>query len=72
VYVKGAADAEDIARLLAAHFREDKSDHAELTALRDLAQKTIHEDYALAETVPFGVAFHYGNRAAEPPQLLPR
>jgi hypothetical protein len=61
VYVKGAADAEDIARLLAAHFREDKSDDAELTALRDLAQKTIHEDYALAETVQFGVAFHYGN-----------
>lgn len=61
VYVKGAADAEDVARLLAAHFRDQKSDDAERTALRDLARKTIHEDYALAETVPFGVAFHYGN-----------
>jgi hypothetical protein len=61
VYVKGAAAAEDVARLLAEHFRTQKSDDAELVALRDLARKTIHEDYALADTVLFGVAFHYGN-----------
>lgn len=60
VYVNGAADAEDVARLLADHFRDRESD-SELDALADLAQRVIHRKYALAETVPFGVAFHYGN-----------
>jgi hypothetical protein len=61
VYVKGAAEAENVARLLADYFREGQSDDEELSALADLAQRTIHDEYALAETVKFGVAFHYGN-----------
>lgn len=61
VYVKGAAEAENIALLMVDYFRKAQSDDEELKALADLAGRTIHKNYALVKTVLFGIAFHYGN-----------
>ncbi|MEA2569263.1 MAG: hypothetical protein QOI24_1264 [Acidobacteriota bacterium] len=61
VYVSGAADAEKTAVQLAEMFRATLSNDPELAALVDLVQRTVHEKYALAAVLPYGVAFHYGN-----------
>lgn len=61
VYVNGPAEAETAALLLADYYRDDVAASEGLQALTELAGKVIHQDYALSQTVPAGVAFHYGN-----------
>jgi hypothetical protein len=68
VYVNGAADAEKTARQIydALGTDHDISNDSSVAALRDLVEKTIHSQYALATVLRRGVAFHYGNM----PQLV--
>jgi hypothetical protein len=63
VYVNGAGAAEKAALQIHDALGEacDVSDRAEIAELRELVQKTIHKDYALATALERGVAFHYGN-----------
>jgi hypothetical protein len=63
VYVNGAGAAEKAALQIHDALGEacDVSDRAEIAELRELVQKTIHRDYALATALERGVAFHYGN-----------
>lgn len=63
VYVNGAGAAEKAALQIHDALGEacDVTDHAEIAELRELVQKTIHKDYALATVLERGVAFHYGN-----------
>ena len=63
VYVNGAADAEAIARNIAATLGDDAdvSEHDGIVALRDLVRRTIHRQYTLIDTLGQGVGFHYGN-----------
>jgi hypothetical protein len=63
VYVNGAGAAEKAALQIHDALGEicDISDRPEIAELRELVQKTIHRDYALATALERGVAFHYGN-----------
>jgi hypothetical protein len=63
VYVNGAAEAEKTALQIAdaRGANADVSDNADIAALRELVQKTIHPNYALIDAINRGVAFHYGN-----------
>lgn len=63
VYVNGAGAAEKAALQIHDALGEpcDVTDRAEIAELRELVQKTIHKDYALATALERGVAFHYGN-----------
>lgn len=63
VYVNGAGAAEKAALQIHDALGEacDVSDRPEIAELRELVQKTIHRDYALATALERGVAFHYGN-----------
>lgn len=58
VYCGGAADAERTALLLSGALPEVQND--KLIELSKFIRDHIHPDYALAETVKSGVAFHYG------------
>lgn len=61
VYANGAAEAEQIAVLIAQTSDLARSGDAELSSLAELARKGVHPDYQLANVVEEGVAFHYGN-----------
>jgi hypothetical protein len=63
VYVNGAADAEKAARQIydALGPEADVSQDEGVAELRELVQRTIHAQYALATVLRRGVAFHYGN-----------
>lgn len=63
VYVNGPASAEKTASQIYEALGEeaDVSDKPRIQALRELCQKTIHENYALGEVIRRGVGFHYGN-----------
>lgn len=63
VYVNGAADAEHVARDIAATLEStvDLSEHPQILALQDLVRRTVHPQYGLVETLARGVGFHYGN-----------
>lgn len=60
IYAHGAAEAEEIAMLLADLVVEDTPSEAQ-KALSDLALESVHQDYVLAGCVLKGVAFHYSN-----------
>ena len=60
VYANGAAEAEAIADLIA-QLRDLEPLDSEIADLADLARKTVHPDFALANLLLRGVAFHYGN-----------
>ena len=62
IYVNGAAEAEDVANLLA-QLEADRrpKERKELDQLAQLAKLAVHRRYALANVVKRGVAFHYGN-----------
>jgi hypothetical protein len=62
VYVNGASSAEKTARQIHdALGPEREMADPRIAALRELVEKTIHRDYALASVLSRGVAFHYGN-----------
>lgn len=63
VYVNGAADAEKAANQIydALGRAADVSATPEIADLRELVQRTIHTQYALAKVLQRGIAFHYGN-----------
>lgn len=63
VYVNGAADAEKTARQIydALGADADVSHDQGIADLRELVQRTIHTQYALATVLQRGIAFHYGN-----------
>lgn len=63
VYVNGPARAETTASQIYDALGEeaDVSADPRVAALRELCQKTIHGNYALAEVVQRGVGFHYGS-----------
>lgn len=63
VYVNGAAAAEKAARQIYEALGPEAfvGDDADVAALRELSQKTIHRSYALNTCLQRGVAFHYGN-----------
>lgn len=63
VYVNGAADAEKAAKQIYEALGEeaDGSEDESIADLRELVQRTIHAQYALASVLRRGVAFHYGN-----------
>jgi hypothetical protein len=60
IYANGAAEAEDIALQLADLF-SDREPTEHQKALADLATEAVHSQYALADCVKRGVAFHYSN-----------
>lgn len=63
VYANGAAEAEELALLIAQLLPAVDGDgvDTELADLADLARKGVHRSYILAPLVEQGVAFHYGN-----------
>jgi hypothetical protein len=63
VYVNGAADAEKVARDIAATLEGtvDLLAHQKILALQDLVRRTVHPQYGLIDTLSRGVGFHYGN-----------
>lgn len=63
VYVNGAADAEKAARQIHDALGSDADVSADqgIADLRELVQRTIHRQYALATVLQRGIAFHYGN-----------
>lgn len=63
VYVNGAADAEKASQQIfdALGPDADISQDQGITDLRELVQRTIHTQYALATVLQRGIAFHYGN-----------
>ncbi|WP_439366029.1 DEAD/DEAH box helicase [Bradyrhizobium sp. DASA03005] len=62
VYTNGAAEAEEVASLIAQAASSPEADiDDELVALADLAKRGVHDAYLLAPLVKKGVAFHYGN-----------
>jgi hypothetical protein len=63
VYVNGAADAEKAARQIydALGTNADMTGDQGIADLRELVQRTIHTQYALATVLQRGIAFHYGN-----------
>lgn len=61
VYVNGPADAERIALQIFDGLSENTRRSRATEDLRELIGATIHPDYALAQVLTRGVAFHYGN-----------
>lgn len=63
VYVNGAADAEKAAKQIYEALGEEAEvgEDQGISDLRELVQRTIHAQYALASVLRRGVAFHYGN-----------
>ena len=64
LYVNGAAEAEKVAQQLKSLIITDNPEYEpsfRILELIKLIKKTIHPNYALAETLKGGVAFHYGN-----------
>ncbi len=61
VYANGQADAEKIAFQIADLRRGSDVASEELEGLAELAREAVHPKYLLAQTVKFGVGFHYGN-----------
>ncbi len=64
VYANGAAEAEKMALQLKSLILNDYPEFKPSDAIRELiklVKRTIHPDYALAEALRAGVAFHYGN-----------
>lgn len=65
VYANTPSEAEKFAQIIADSYDEDDfnclHDDPEILALVELIQKTVHPHYALANVLPHGVAFHYGN-----------
>ena len=64
VYASGKAAAEDIAMKIAYHMRIENLNNEKLCELSDLIKNHVHPDYLLAETVKYGVGFHYGTMPA--------
>jgi superfamily II RNA helicase len=60
IYSNGPGDAERVALLLSNSIT-DFSQNDKLQELIKLVKQTIHSDYALAEVLKKGIAFHYGN-----------
>lgn len=60
VYANGAAEAETVALQLAELLADREETPARL-ALSELAKEAVHANYALAECVKAGIAFHYSN-----------
>lgn len=64
IYCNGAADAEKVAIQLSSLVRAQKPQLCvshRVQELIKLVKKVIHPNYALAEVLKSGVAFHYGN-----------
>jgi len=61
VYANGAGDAEDIAALISQLIPPADGADKELSELAELSRKGVHPNFALADLVEHGVAFHYGN-----------
>ena len=61
LYVDGAADAEKGAHQLWDLTVPPETADKELQSLVDLVKRYIHPEYALANTLGRGIAFHYGN-----------
>jgi hypothetical protein len=63
VYVNRPSDAEKAAQQIfdALGPVADLSHEARIGNLRELVERTVHRDYALAGVLARGVAFHYGN-----------
>ena len=60
VYANGAAEAEDMALMLAEFFADREQTEGRL-ALSQLAAEAVHSSYALVQCAKVGVAFHYSN-----------
>lgn len=60
VYASGKASAEEIAMKIMYYMQEEKLNNEKLNELSELIKNHIHKDYLLAETVKYGVGFHYG------------
>lgn len=63
VYVNGAADAEKVALQLydLRGPKRDVTSNERVSALIDIARRTVHPEFQLAHVLARGVAFHYGN-----------
>lgn len=68
IYANRPSDAENIALQLVELVKADGERQpavtlidAELIDLAELAKKTVHSRFNLAQYVPYGVAYHYGN-----------
>lgn len=61
VYANGAAEAEEIASLIAQLIPVTETIDSELSDLAELSRKGVHHGFRLAPLVEQGVAFHYGN-----------
>lgn len=61
IYVNGAADAEDAAEMIYQSRKKEEPADAELVALSDFCEKTVHPEFLLRKYLLRGVAFHYGN-----------
>jgi hypothetical protein len=63
IYVNGAADAENVARLLfdLVGSEGDLSANKAIQDLAELIKNAIHDQYVLAQVIQRGIAFHYGN-----------
>jgi superfamily II DNA/RNA helicase len=59
VYANGAAEAIEVALKIAELIEDEVSDQ-EVRDLTDFVRTHIHSQYALVDTLPKGVAFHYG------------
>lgn len=64
VYASGKASAEEIAVKIAHYMKSENLNDIKLTELSDLIKNHVHKDYLLAETVKYGVGFHYGTMPA--------
>lgn len=61
LYVNGAADAENAAEMIYQSRKTEEPPDAELVALSDFCEKTVHPEFLLRKYLLRGVAFHYGN-----------
>lgn len=61
VYANGAAEAEEVASLIAQLIPVTETIDSELSDLAELSRKGVHYGFRLAPLVEQGVAFHYGN-----------
>lgn len=60
VYAGGAAQAEELANAIAELEPATAGNDPEIVDFVEFVKNHVHPDYALAETLPKGVAFHYG------------
>lgn len=60
IYANGPADAEDIGILLKQLMPEQSTSNF-LSELVKLSREGVHKEFRLADVVPHGIAFHYGN-----------